>query len=139
MKFKYKIKRVLKIRADVLEEKINSYLTKNSYRIIERGLGYIIFVEDEFSNRRKSRSDFHTRIGEGKFVFNHSVDHETSVELIYLTSVSYFAFLIMLVCAFGIYTNNIVMPIAFSLALTIPIVCKIFYLNERVFKEILEC
>lgn len=139
MKFKYKIKRVLKIRADVLEEKNNSYLTKNSYRIIERGLGYIIFVEDEFSNRRKFRSDFHTRIGEGKFVFNHSVDHETSVELIYLTSVSYFAFLIMLVCAFGIYTNNIVMPIVFSLALTIPIVCKIFYLNERVFKEILEC
>lgn len=139
MKFKYKIKKILKVRADVLEEKISTYLTKNFYRITERGLGYIIFVEDEFIDRRKSRSDFHKRIGEGKFVFNYSDDHETSVELIYLTSVSYFAVLVMLVCSFGIYTNNIIMPIVFSVALTTPILYKIFYLNENVFKEILEC
>ncbi|TKC60134.1 hypothetical protein FBD94_14555 [Pedobacter hiemivivus] len=139
MKFKYKIKRILKVRADVLEEKITTYLIKNSYRITERGSGYIIFVEDEFSDRRKSRYDFHTRIGEGKFVFNCSSDSETTVELIYLTSLSYYAFLVMLVCGFGIYTNNIIMPIVFSLALTTPILCKIFYLNERVFKEIMEC
>nr|WP_068893334.1 hypothetical protein [Pedobacter panaciterrae] len=87
----------------------------------------------------RDRSDFHTRIGEGKFVYNCSVDNETTVELIYLTSVSYFAVLVMLVCAFGIYTNNIVMPIVFSFALTLPILYKIFYLNEHVFKEIMEC
>lgn len=139
MKFKYKIKKTLNVQTDVLEEKISRYLTKNSYRITERGLEYIIFVEDEFSDRRKSRSDFHTRIGEGKFVFKYSADHETNVELIYLTSVSYFAVLVMLVCAFGIYTNNIVMPIVFSFALTLPILYKIFYLNDRVFKEIMEC
>lgn len=139
MKFKYKIKKTLKIQADVLEEKINKYLTKNAYRITERGLGYIIFIEDEFSDRKKSRSDFHTRIGEGKFVINHSVDHETSVELIYLTSVSFIAVIIMLVSAFGIYTNNIVMPIVFSLVLTLPVLVKILYLKEHVFKEITEC
>ncbi|EOR92769.1 hypothetical protein ADIARSV_4051 [Arcticibacter svalbardensis MN12-7] len=44
----------------------------------------------------------------------------------------------MLFCAFGIYTNNIVMPIVFSFALTLPIFYKIFYLNEHVFKEIME-
>ncbi|MBB6237000.1 hypothetical protein HDC90_001617 [Pedobacter sp. AK013] len=137
MKFKYKIKKTLQIEADLLEEKINRYLIKNSYRITERGLGYIIFVEDEFSDRRRSKSDFHTRIGEGKFVFN-SINHETIVELIYLTSVSYFVVLVMLVCAFGIYTNNIVMPILSSFALTLPILFKIFYLNEHVFKEIME-
>jgi hypothetical protein len=115
------------------------YLAKNAYRIIERGIGYIIFVEDEFSDRRKSKYDFNTRIGEGKFVFNSSVDNETSVELIYLTSLSYFAFLVMLVCAFGIYTNTIIMSIVTSLALTIPILCKIGYLNMNVFKEIMEC
>ncbi|WP_184550907.1 hypothetical protein [Mucilaginibacter sp. FT3.2] len=139
MKFKYKIKKTFNTQTEVLEEKISIYLRKNSYRITERGLGYIIFVEDEFSDRRKSRSDFHTRIGEGKFAFNYSADHETKVELIYLTSVSYYAVLVMLVCAFGIYTNNIVMPIVFSLALTLPILYKIFYLNEHVFKEIMEC
>lgn len=139
MKFKYKIKETLSLRADVLEEKISIYLRENSYRIVERGSGYIIFVEDEFSDRRKSRYDFNTRIGEGKFVFSNSVDHETYVELIYLTSLSYFAFLVILVCAFGIYTNDIIMPVVFSFALMIPILHKILYLNGHVFKEIMEC
>jgi hypothetical protein len=139
MKFKYKIKKKLKIQADVLEEKINKYLIKNSYRITERGLGYIIFVEDEFSDRRKARSDFHTRIGDGKFVFSYLTDHETSVELIYLTSVSYFAVFVMLACAFGIYTDNLVMPIVVSFALTLPVLYKIFYMNEHVFKDVMEC
>ena len=139
MKFKYKIKKTLKIQAEVLEEQISRYLTKNSYRITERGLGYIIFVEDEFSDRRKSRSDFHTRIEEGKFVINHSSDHETNVELVYFTSFSFVAVLIMLVCAFGFYTNNVVMPIVFSLVLTLPMLFKILYLKEHIFKEIMEC
>jgi hypothetical protein len=138
MKFKYKIRKTLNIETDVLEEKISTYLAKNSYRITERGLGYIIFVEDEFSDRRKARSDFHTRIEQGKFVFNYTPDNETNVELIYLTSVSYFVFLVMAVCAFGIYTNNIVMPIVFSFALTLPFLYRMIYLNDRVFKEILE-
>jgi len=138
MKFKYKIKRTLHIRAEVLEEKISTYLNKNSYRITERGPGYIIFMEDEFSDRKKSRSDFHNRIGEGKFVFNNSVDQETSAELIYLTSVSYYMFLVMLFCAFGIYTNTIVMSIVSSFALAIPILYKILYLNVHVFEEIME-
>ena|GEM_PF-3096358 len=139
MKFKYKIKRILKTRPEVLEEKVTNYLTKNSYRITEKGSGYIIFIEDEFSDRRISRSDFHTRIGEGKFVFNYSAENETSVELIYFTSVVYYVVLIMIVCAFGIYTNNIIMPIVFSIVLTAPILYRFFYLNEHVFNEIMEC
>lgn len=139
MKFKYKIKIILKTRPEVLEEKITTYLTKNSYRITEKGLGYIIFIEDEFSDRRKSRSDFHTRIGEGKFVFNYSSENETSVELTYFTSLAYYVVLVLLVSAFGIYTNNVIMPIVFSLALTAPILYRVFYLNEHVFKEIMEC
>ncbi|WP_413669587.1 hypothetical protein ACEN9X_06310 [Mucilaginibacter sp. Mucisp86] len=139
MKIKHKIRRTLQVPADVLEEKVSKYLTRNSYRITERGEGYIIFTEDEFSDRRKSRSDFHTRIGEGKFVFNYTGNQETSVELIYLTSTSYYAVLVMLVCAFGIYTNNIIMPIVFSLALALPFLYKTIYLNEHVFNEIMEC
>lgn len=139
MKFKYKIKTIVKTKADVLERKIDNYLIKNSYRITERGLGYVIFVEDEFSDRRKSRSDFYTRIGEGKFVFSYLDDHETSIELIYLTSVSYYIVLVMLVCAFGVYTNTIIISIVTSLLLTTPFLYKIGYLNMNVFKEIMEC
>ncbi|HRP37963.1 MAG TPA: hypothetical protein PLS50_09220, partial [Candidatus Dojkabacteria bacterium] len=139
MKFKYTIKKTLEIQNDVLEEKIIKYLTKKSYRITERGSGYIIFIEDEFSDRRISKYDFHTRIGEGKFVFNYSTNHETNLELIYLTSISYYAVLVMLVCAFGIYTNNIMMPVVFSFTFSLPILFKIFYLNNRVFEEIMEC
>ena len=138
MKFKYKIKKTLNIRSEVLEEKIRTYLTKSSYRITEIGPGYIIFIEDEFSDRKKSRSDFHNRIGEGKFLFNNSADGETSAELIYLTSVSYYVFLVMVVSAFGIYTNTITMSVVSSFALAIPFLYKILYLNVHVFEEIME-
>ncbi len=139
MKFKYKIKKELKITPEVLENKINTYLLNNYYRIVERGSGYMIFTEDEFSNRRRSRSDFHTRIGEGKFIFDKKTDGGICVELIYFTSISYYIIIVMLGCAFGIYTKNIIMPVVFSIALTMPILYKILYLNEHVFKEILEC
>ncbi|MEJ2881847.1 hypothetical protein [Pedobacter sp. GR22-6] len=139
MKFKYKIKKSLKIDPKVLEEKINTYLLNNHYRIVERAPGYIIFMEDEFSNRRQSRSDFHNRIGEGKFIFTEKTDDGIYLELIYLTSLSYYIVTVMLVTTFGVYTNNIIMPIVISLALTTPILYKIIKVNERVFKEILEC
>lgn len=139
MKIKLKIKEILKIQPDVLEEKINTYLIQNSYRIVEKGSGYIIFIDDEFSDRRRSRSDFHTRIGEGKFQFNYSAEQETAVELIYLTPTSHYIFLVMLFSAFGIYVGNFIMPIVISLFLTLPILWRIFYLNEHVFNEIMQC
>ena len=139
MKFKYKVNRTINLPLEILDNKITIYLKTNSYRIVEKGLGYIIFVEDEFSDRRKSRYDFHTRIGEGKFIFNYLTDNETSLELIYFTSLTYFAFLVMLVCAFGIYLNVIIMPIVMSCILTLPIMVRILYLNEHVFAEIMEC
>lgn len=138
MKVKFSIKREIQLQPNVLEEKIDGYLKSNFYRVTERGSGYIIFVEDEFSDRRKSRSDFHTRIGGGKFEFNNSVENETSVQLIYFTSLSYYVFLVMLFSAFGIYTNNIIMPIVFSIVLTAPILYRAYYLNMYVFKEIME-
>ena len=136
---KCKIKETFNIRPDVLEEKIVMYLKKNAYRITEKGLGYIIFTEDEYSERRIARSDFHTRMGEGKFVFSYSACDETNVELIYLTSVTFFAVLVMLQCAFGIYANDFIMPIVMSLFLILPILFRIFYLNQHVFVEIVEC
>jgi hypothetical protein len=139
LKLKNNIKITLKMRPDALEEKINTYLVKNSYRITERGQGYIIFVEDQFSDRRKSKSDSLTRIGEGKFKFAPTAEGETNVELIYFTSISSYIFIVMLVSAFGIYTNNIIMPIIFSIVFTTPILFRIFYLDGHVFKEIMQC
>lgn len=138
-KLKLKIKRIFKIQPEILEEKINTYLKHNSYRIIEKSPGYIIFIDDEFSDRRRSRSDFHTRIGEGKFQFDYLSEGETTVELIYLTPLSHCFFLVMLFSAFGIYVDNFIMPIVISLFLTLPILWRIFYLNEHVFDEIMEC
>jgi len=139
MNFKYKIKETLQVRFEALEEKIETYLKNNSYRITARGNGYIIFVEDEFSDRRRARSDFHKRIGEGKFVFKYLTDDETSLELIYLTSFSYYMFLVMCVSAFGIYLNTVIMPIVMSMALALPFLLKIGYLNAHVFDEVMQC
>ena len=138
MKLKLAIKKQIKIKPDVLEEKINNYLKNNFYRIVEKQAGYIIFVNDEYSDRKRARSDFHTRIGKGKFEFSYSSDQETSATLIYFTSLSYYFFLIMASSAFGIYTNNIIMPVVFSFVLAVPYVYRIMYLNQHVFNEILE-
>lgn len=137
MNFEYKIKRTVDISLIELENKIYTYLRNNSYKISEKGTGYITFVEDELSNRRRSRSDFHTRIGEGKFIFHEDTNGNTKVELKYLTSINYYLSLVGLTLAFGIYTRNIIMPIIFSIVLATPILFKIFYLNEHVFDEVM--
>ena len=139
MKFKRKVIRTLKVQPDVLEKKIEKYLTDNLYRIIERGAGYITFVEDEFSERRRSRSDFYARIGDGKFIFDYTAEKdETSAQLIYFTSLSYYFMIVVPLSAFCIYAKNIVMSIVFSAFFALPILFRVIYLNN-VFVDIMEC
>jgi len=139
MKYKHKIKTTLNVSVDVLAVKIEAYLTKKAYKITESSSGYISFTEDEFSDRKKSRSDFRTRIATGKFIFRRSANNETCLELIYLTSMTTYVVIVMLVCLFGIYTRNIIMPIVFAVFLTLPLLFKIVYQDEHVFKEIMGC
>jgi len=63
MKIKISINKHVQLQPDVLEEKINRYLKQNFYRVIERGPGFVIFIDDEYSDRKRFRSDYHTRIG----------------------------------------------------------------------------
>jgi len=137
MKLKLSIKRQVELQPDILEEKINAYLKKNFYRITERGPGFIIFIDDEYSDRKRPRSDYHNRIGEGKFEFN-ATGQQTAVKLIYLTPVLYPAFLMMLLVGAGMYTKSL-LPIICSFAFYLPLLFKIFNMNDRVFNEILEC
>lgn len=137
MKIKFTIKKDVPIQADVLENKIEIYLKTNFYRVVERGPGFVIFIDDEYSGRKRYRSDYHTRIGQGKFEFK-SVGQGTSLRLIYFTNVLYAFFIMMLFIGMGIYTN-LITPIIFSMAFALPIFYKIYYLNQHVFKEILEC
>ena len=87
----------------------------------------------------QKRSDFHSRIGEGKFIFKEINNVDIRLELIYFTSVSLYVFIVTGYSAFGIYLNNITMPIVVSIVLLIPIFVRIGYLNANVFKDILEC
>lgn len=138
-KVKLKIKKQLPLPIEVLEEKINSYLGKNFYKIVARGPGYVAFIDDEYSDRKRYRSDYHTRIGEGKFVFSYSTNNETSVELIYLTPVSFYVVVVSLAWILGIWGESIFIPIIYSLFLALPILLKVFWMNEYVFNEIEEC
>ncbi|MGY4538121.1 hypothetical protein ACVW0P_002541 [Mucilaginibacter sp. UYNi724] len=137
MKLKLSIKRQIQLQPDVLEEKINVYLKKNFYRIIERGPGFVIFIDDEYSDRKRPRSDYHSRIGEGKFEFN-AMGQETAVKLIYLTPVLYPAFLMMLLVGAGMYSKSL-LPIFCSFAFYLPLLLKILNMKDKVFNEILKC
>ena len=137
MKLKLSMKSQVKLQPDILEEKINTYLKKDFYRITERGPGFVIFIDDEYSDRKTPRSDYHNRIGEGKFEFN-AIGQGTAVKLIYFTPVLYPVFLMILLVAAGIYTKSL-LPIICSLAFYLPLLFKIFNMNEKVFNEILAC
>lgn len=137
MKIKRRIQKELPLQADVLEAKINNYLEKNFYRVVDRGAGYVIFIDDEYSDRKTYRSDFHTRIGEGKFEF-YATEQGATIKLTYFTPVLYPFFLMMVFVASGMYFK-FVAPIFMSLALTLPVLYKFYYLNEHVFNEVLEC
>jgi len=137
MKFKISIKTAFQLLPDVVAEKISNYLKKNYYRITDRGPGYIIFIDDEYADRKRPQSDLHTRIGEGKFEF-YAADQGTFVRLICLTNVLYPIFLMTLFAAAGAYVKSFT-PVLLSLAFTLPIIHKIYYLNQHVFNEVLEC
>ena len=137
MKIKFHIEKEVQLQSDVLEEKLNNYLKKNFYRIVEKGPGYFIFIDDEYSDRKRFRSDYHTRIGEGKFTF-HATNQGANIKLIYLTPVMYPAFLMTLFVATGIYVHAIA-PILMSCAFTLPIIVKVYFLKLHVFNEVLEC
>jgi hypothetical protein len=137
MKIKLNIKQQIDMPIHELEEKIDKYLKENSYRILERGNGFIYFINDEFSNRKGKRSDIHSRIGEGKFEF-YSNDHGTFVKLIYLTPILYPFLIIMAFIGIGIHVKSIT-PVLMSFAFCLPVIYRIYYLNDHVFNEILEC
>jgi hypothetical protein len=136
MKIRLTIKRQVQLQPDLTEQKIENYLKNNFYRIIERGPGFITFKDDEFSVRKTSRSDIHSRIGEGKFEF-YVKDQGTLVTLIYLTPILYPFLIIMAFVGAGLYMNTLG-PIFMSLAFTIPIIYRIYYLDQHVFNEMLE-
>lgn len=136
MKTKLDIKKEVPLQPEILEEKINNYLKKNSYRVIEKGPGFIIFIDDEYSDRKRYRSDYHTRIGEGKFEFN-VTEQGTYVRLIYLTPILYPLIIMIIFAAGGAYLKSLI-PILMSFALAIPVIHRIYYLKEHVFNEILD-
>ena len=138
MNFKRKTIEIITIDKETLERKIEKYLSINSYRIVEKGRGYVIFEDDKFSDRVGKRSDFYNRIGEGKFKFEEISDNEIRLELIYFTSVSLYMFIVLGFSAFGIYVNDISMPIVISIVFLIPFFIRIGYLNANVFKELLK-
>lgn len=135
MNIRLKLKREIQLQPDVLEEKIEKYLKKNFYRIVDKGPGFVIFIDDEFSDRKSYRSDYHTRIGKGKFEF-HTGDQNTSVTLIYLTPILY---PILLMAGFGWLGISVrsFMPIVMSFAILIPFLHRVYYLKEHVFKDVL--
>lgn len=138
MKFKQTLTKEIEIQPDDFKEKVISYLLKNHYRITEKGVDYIIFKDDEFSNRKQLGVDIYIRIGTGKFVFNKSHEGHTSAKLIYLTPITYPLFIMVVMSAFGVYIGTI-SPAIFSLAFTIPIIFRIFAIEGNVFKDVLDC
>jgi thiosulfate reductase cytochrome b subunit len=136
MKIKLNIKRQVHEPPELLREKIDKYLVKNHYRITERGSNYVIFKDDEYSDRKWARSDYHTRIGEGKFEI-HSSGQITELKLVYLTSVIFPVLGIMLLTGAAMFTKS-ALPIICSFVFSIPVLHKVLYLKEHVFNEILE-
>ena len=84
----------VELNIDIFEEKINTYLKNNFYTVTE-GPGFVIFIDDKYSDKKMPRLDYHNRIGEGKFEIN-EVNQETAVKRIYFTPVLYPAFLVKL-------------------------------------------
>ena len=137
MNIKLKFKRLIQLEPEAFEKKVNIYLKKNHYKVIERGTGFIVFVNDESSNRKRHRSDFHTRIGEGKFEF-YTIGEETMVKLEYLTSIIFPVIFIMM-CITASVSYRAFSPIVLSIVCLLPILFKMAYLNENVISEIMEC
>jgi len=136
MRIRFNIKKEIPVEPYVLENKINDYLKNNYYRVTERGDGFIYFTDDEFSNRKGSRSDYYSRINEGKFEFQ-STSQGTIVKLTYFVPVLQEIIVIILFETIAIYAHSFLVVIPILIILNR--VYIVYYLNEHVFKELMEC
>ncbi|WP_316837032.1 hypothetical protein [Pedobacter nutrimenti] len=131
MKITLSIKRELQLDPEKIEEKVVKYLQKKSYKIIENAAGSISFIDDANDNRKRYRSDFHARIGEGRFG-----SQGTTVKLIYYTPILFPTLMMLGFIVIGIYARSLAALLGIFMFL--PALFKIASLNENVFSEILE-
>ncbi|WP_316834926.1 hypothetical protein [Pedobacter nutrimenti] len=136
MKITLSIKKELQLDPEKAEEKILKYLQKKSYKIIKDAAGSISFIDDENDNRKRYRSDFHTRIGEGRFEIQPG-SQCTTVKLIYYTPILFPILMMLGFIVIGIYAQSFAALLGIFMFL--PVLFKIASMNENVFKEILEC
>lgn len=136
MKIKYIIKQNFKTQPDVLEQKVIAYLASNCYKIVEKGVDFITFEEDRFSERTKRRSDLYDRIGEGRFTISCSEKDEVILQLTFFTSISYYIIVTTILGALSVYTKIIIMPIIMSICFALPIFFRVVNLKATVFEEL---
>ncbi|TKC60138.1 hypothetical protein FBD94_14575 [Pedobacter hiemivivus] len=86
MKLSFKVKRVVQDEPQIIIEKITSYLKKFDYKVVERDEASLVFDENVYSDRTSSRSDYYTRVADGKFEII-VLDQETIVSLVYRVSI----------------------------------------------------
>jgi len=136
MKITLSIKRELQLDPEKIEEKILKYLQKKSYKVVKNAAGSISFIDDENDNRKRYRSDFHTRIGEGRFEIHPEIQC-TTVKLIYYTPILFPSLMMLGFIVIGIYAQSFAALL--GILMFLPVLFKMASMNENVFNEILEC
>jgi hypothetical protein len=123
------------ITSENLKAKVRKYLEQNNYRVINETEQSIIFVDDEFSNRNTSKSDYYRRIDDGKLDIK-KTDSGTEIELICLVSMTYELIVTVGLAAASIFIEPIFFVL--SVIITLHFALKIYLLKSNIVRDIME-
>ncbi|PWG78232.1 hypothetical protein DDR33_23255 [Pararcticibacter amylolyticus] len=133
-KLSFKIQKLVHHAPEAIIEKITAYLTKSGYKIVERTETSLVFNEDVYSNRTSARSDYYTRVEDGKFEIVPS-GSGIVVNLVYRVSIMRELIFLLIILIVGITVDY--KALLLSALFVVNFIYKIRYLNNNIIDEIL--
>jgi predicted nucleic acid-binding protein len=138
MKLYFRIEKKVKLDSLFILSQIKSYLSEKEYRVIAEDVSIVKFDDKIGIDRKKaiSKSDYYTRVDEGKFEIVLNKDGINSLILIYRISILPEFLLLGGISLAGTFIDNhaFFLSIAFSLNLF----AKIFYLYNNLWDNVLK-
>lgn len=124
----------VKTSKEVLYTKIIAYLKEFGYKITEANENMVAFSDDEFREKPATRSDYYTRIAEGKIALATDGD-EITLHFFYKIAV-FWELLILSVITVLSFSMDYAIIIIGTLVL-INFICKLVYLKFSLIEDII--
>lgn len=135
MKLNFTIQKKTNLDKETVLNKIVLFLKDSNYKLIDRNDTMVTFDVDPYGRKAASKSDYYTKVDDGKFELN-MIKQETTLSLDYRISILKEFIILSLMLFIGVVVDYKVFFL--SVAFIINFLCKIYYLNTHFLNNVLD-